>query len=156
MTLLGATIAATLPIIRQGYWQRRAFPGSEFFDALGILLLLHRARDHAPRTLGELDIGRRLQLEADYVADLLIQLKTLHLVGKLQQDRGQAHWALLCDAHTTTLRPLYEKLVLSLPRCRARRSRINWAIRAYSRPSSTTRRWIARWKPCSRPVSPAW
>ncbi|MCK4146344.1 YihY family inner membrane protein [Ralstonia pseudosolanacearum] len=115
VTLLGATIAATLPIIRQGYWQRRAFPGSEFFDALGILLL-HRARDHAPRTLGELDIGRRLQLEADYVADLLIQLKTLHLVGKLQQDRGQAHWALLCDAHTTTLRPLYEKLVLSLPR----------------------------------------
>lgn len=50
------------------------------------------------------------------MADLLIQLKTLHLVGKLQQDRGQAHWALLCDAHTTTLRPLYEKLVLSLPR----------------------------------------
>lgn len=30
VTLLGATIAATLPIIRQGYWQRRAFPGSEF------------------------------------------------------------------------------------------------------------------------------
>ncbi|CBJ37759.1 tRNA-processing ribonuclease BN [Ralstonia solanacearum CMR15] len=116
VTLLGATIAATLPIIRQGYWQRRTFPGSEFFDALGILLLLHRARDHAPRTLGELDIGRRLQLEADYVAGLLIQLKTLHLVGRLQQDRGQAHWALLCDAHTTTLRPLYEKLVLNLPR----------------------------------------
>jgi membrane protein len=40
----------------------------------------------------------------------------LHLIGKLQQDRGEAHWALLCDAHTTTLRPLYEKLVLNLPR----------------------------------------
>ncbi|MCL9849225.1 YihY family inner membrane protein [Ralstonia solanacearum P673] len=116
VTLLGATIAATLPIVRQGYWQRRTFPGSEFFDALGILLLLHRARDHAPRTLGESDIGRRLQLEADYVAGLLARLKTLHLVGKLQQERGQAHWALLCDAHTTTLRPLYERLVLNLPR----------------------------------------
>ena len=116
VTLLGATIASTLPIIRQGYWQRRTFPGSEFFDALGILLLLYRAREQAPRTVAEQQIGRRLQLEADYLADLLTKLKALHLVGKLQQDRGEAHWALLCDAHTTTLRPLYEKLVLNLPR----------------------------------------
>ncbi|CAJ0803787.1 hypothetical protein LMG19083_03945 [Ralstonia psammae] len=116
VTLLGATIASTLPIIRQGYWQRRTFPGSEFFDALGVLLLLYRAREQAPRTLSEGDIGRRLQLEADYLADLLTNLKALHLIGKLQQDRGDAHWALLCDAHTTTLRPLYERLVLNLPR----------------------------------------
>ena len=116
VTLLGATIASTLPIIRQGYWQRRTFPGSEFFDALGILLLLYRAREQAPRTVAEQEIGRRLQLEADYLADLLTKLKALHLVGKLQQDRGEAHWALLCDAHTTTLRPLYERLVLNLPR----------------------------------------
>ena len=116
VTLLGATIASTLPIIRQGYWQRRTFPGSEFFDALGVLLLLYRAREQAPRTVPERDIGRRLQLEADYLADLLTKLKALHLIGKLQQDRGETHWALLCDAHTTTLRPLYERLVLSLPR----------------------------------------
>ena len=70
----------------------------------------------APRTVAELEIGRRLQLEAEYLADLLAKLKALHLVGKLQQDRSEAHWALLCDAHTTTLRPLYEKLVLNLPR----------------------------------------
>ncbi|AJW45472.1 MULTISPECIES: YihY family inner membrane protein [Ralstonia] len=116
VTLLGATIASTLPIIRRGYWQRRTFPGSQFFDALGVLLLLYRAREQAPRTLAERDIGRRLQLESDYLTDLLTQLKALHLIGKLQQDRGDAHWALLCDAHTTTLRPLYEKLVLNLPR----------------------------------------
>ncbi|CAJ0713860.1 hypothetical protein LMG6871_00916 [Ralstonia edaphis] len=116
VTLLGATIASTLPIIRQGYWQRRTFPGSEFFDALGVLLLLYRAREQAPRTVAERDIGRRLQLEADYLVDLLTKLKALHLIGKLQQDRGETHWALLCDAHTTTLRPLYEKLVLNLPR----------------------------------------
>lgn len=116
VTLLGANVASTLPVIRQGYWQRRTFPGSEFFDALGVLLLLYRAREQAPRTVAERDIGRRLQLEADYMADLLTKLKTLHLIGKLQQDRGEAHWALLCDAHTTTLRPLYEKLVLNLPR----------------------------------------
>ena len=116
VTLLGATIASTLPIIRQGYWQRRTFPGSEFFDALGVLLLLYRAREQAPRTVAERDIGRRLQLEADYLVDLLIKLKALHLIGKLQQDRGETHWALLCDAHTTTLRPLYERLVLNLPR----------------------------------------
>jgi membrane protein len=116
VTLLGATIASTLPIIRQGYWQRRTFPGSEFFDALGVLLLLYRAREQAPRTVAELDIGRRLQLEADYLVDLLTKLKALHLIGKLQQDRGETHWALLCDARTTTLRPLYERLVLNLPR----------------------------------------
>ncbi|CAJ0708945.1 membrane protein [Ralstonia sp. GP73] len=116
VTLLGATIASTLPIIRQGYWQRRTFPGSEFFDALGVLLLLYRAREQAPRTVAERDIGRRLQLEADYLVDLLTKLKALHLIGKLQQDRGETHWALLCDVHTTTLRPLYERLVLNLPR----------------------------------------
>lgn len=116
VTLLGATIASTLPIIRRGYWQRRTFPGSEFFDALGVLLLLYRAREQAPRTLAERDIGRRLQLESDYLTDVLTKLKALHLIGKLQQERGDTHWALLCDAHTTTLRPLYEKLVLNLPR----------------------------------------
>ena len=52
VTLLGATIASTLPIIRQGYWQRRTFPGSEFFDALGVLLLLYRAREQAPKGNG--------------------------------------------------------------------------------------------------------
>lgn len=52
VTLLGATIASTLPIIRRGYWQRRTFPGSQFFDALGVLLLLYRAREQAPPHAG--------------------------------------------------------------------------------------------------------
>ena len=57
VTLLGATIAANLPVIRQGYWRRRTFAGSEFFDALGVLLLLYRARDEVPRSVGELRPG---------------------------------------------------------------------------------------------------
>ncbi|MNX98432.1 ribonuclease BN [compost metagenome] len=116
VTLLGATIAANLPVIREGHWRRRTFAGSEFFDALGILLLLYRARDEVPRSVGELDMGRKLRMEADYLASLLAKLKTLHLVGKLQQDRGQAHWALLCDPSQVTLRTLYDRLVLNLAR----------------------------------------
>ncbi|MGO4279751.1 tRNA-processing RNAse BN [Cupriavidus sp. OV038] len=116
VTLLGATIAANLPVIREGHWRRRTFAGSEFFDALGILLLLYRARDEVPRSVGELDMGRKLRMEADYLASLLGKLKTLHLVGKLQQDRGQAHWAMLCDPSQVTLRTLYDRLVLNLAR----------------------------------------
>jgi membrane protein len=116
VTLLGATIAANLPVVRQGHWRRRTFAGSEFFDALGVLLLLYKARDEVPRSVGELDLGRKLRVEADYLAVLLGKLKAMHLIGKLQQDRGQAHWALLCDPSQVTLRTLYDRLVLNLPR----------------------------------------
>ena len=34
---------------------RRSFAGSEFFDALGVLYLLYKARDEVPRSVGELD-----------------------------------------------------------------------------------------------------
>jgi len=116
VTLLGATIAANLPVIREGHWRRRTFAGSEFFDALGILYLLYRAREDVPRTVGELDMGRKLRMEADYLAGLLTRLKGMHLVGKLQQDGGQAHWALLCDPSRVTLRLLHDRLVLNLAR----------------------------------------
>ncbi|CAG2155445.1 hypothetical protein LMG31506_05394 [Cupriavidus yeoncheonensis] len=116
VTLLGATIAANLPVVRHGHWRRRTFAGSEFFDALGVLLLLYKARDEVPRSVGELDLGRKLRVEADYLAVLLGKLKAMHLIGKLQQDRGQAHWALLCDPSQVTLRMLYDRLVLNLPR----------------------------------------
>ncbi|QOT77730.1 YihY family inner membrane protein [Cupriavidus basilensis] len=116
VTLLGATIAANLPVIRQGYWRRRTFAGSEFFDALGVLYLLYRARDEVPRSVGELDLGRKLRVEADYLAGLLGKLKGMHLIGRLAQDRGQAHWALLCDPGQVTLRTLHDRLVLNLPR----------------------------------------
>lgn len=116
VTLLGATIAANLPVIRQGYWRRRTFAGSEFFDALGVLYLLYRARDEVPRSVGELDLGRKLRVEADYLAGLLGKLKAMHLVGRLAQERGQAHWALLCDPKQVTLRILHDRLVLNLPR----------------------------------------
>lgn len=116
VTLLGATIAANLPVIRQGYWRRRSFAGSEFFDALGVLLLLYRARDEVPRSVGELDLSRKLRVEADYLSSLLDKLKAMHLVGRLQQERGQAHWALLCDPSQVTLRILHDRLVLNLPR----------------------------------------
>lgn len=116
VTLLGATIAANLPVIRQGYWRRRTFAGSEFFDALGVLYLLYKARDATPRSVGELDLQRRLRVEADYLAGLLGRLKGMHLIGKLQQERGQAHWALLCDPVQVPLRLLHDRLVLNLAR----------------------------------------
>ncbi|MNS61391.1 hypothetical protein D3C72_944200 [compost metagenome] len=40
----------------------------------------------------------------------------MHLVGRLQQERGQAHWALLCNPSQVTLRTLHDRLVLNLPR----------------------------------------
>ncbi|MNT66995.1 hypothetical protein D3C72_2051050 [compost metagenome] len=40
----------------------------------------------------------------------------MHLIGRLQQERGQAHWALLCDPSQVTLRMLHDRLVLNLPR----------------------------------------
>ncbi|MCY1244608.1 hypothetical protein D9M72_576960 [compost metagenome] len=55
-------------------------------------------------------------MEADYLAGLLGKLKAMHLVGRLQQERGQAHWALLCDPSQVTLRMLHDRLVLNLPR----------------------------------------
>ena len=116
VTLLGATIAANLPVIREGHWRRRTYAGSEFFDALGILYLLYRARDEVPRSVGELEMGRKLRMEADYLAGLLAKLKAMHLVGKLQQDSGQAHWALLCDPSQMTLRLLHDRLVLNMAR----------------------------------------
>lgn len=116
VTLLGATIAANLPVIRRGHWRRRTFAGSEFYDALGVLYVLYRAQAQSPRSVGELDLGRRLRVEADYLSDLLARLKAMHLVGRLQRDRGQVHWALICDPARVPLRLLHDRLVLNLAR----------------------------------------
>ena len=46
--LLGATLAASAPLIRLGRWEFNRYPGAPFVDALDVLRVLRRAQSESP------------------------------------------------------------------------------------------------------------
>ena len=96
VTLLGATIAANLPVIRQATGAGAASPAasSSTRSACSTCCTRHATRCRAawanstgPQAAG----GGRL------TGGAAGQAQGHAPVGRLQQERGQAHWALLCD-----------------------------------------------------------
>lgn len=113
VTLFGATLAASLPLIRMGRWETVRHPGAAFVDALSILRALAVARDRNPPGLSTIALRARLNLHHD---ELMVVLDTLASIGYIARigDAGSARerWAMVCDPTVATLEPVVEKLLL--------------------------------------------
>ncbi len=94
----------------------RTFAGSEFFDALGILLLLYRACDEVKAQRGEFDMGRKLRMEADYLGRPARQAQDAAPGGQAPAGPRAGPPGAACDPSQVTLRTLYDRLVLNLGR----------------------------------------
>ena len=109
--LLGATLAANLPLIRSNRMDTVARPGSDLIDALTLLNALEVARENNPPglTLSELDGSTDIQHES--LVRLLHALSDLGLIAVAQTSRAE-RWMIVCDARTAKFGPLFDRLAI--------------------------------------------
>jgi membrane protein len=109
--LLGATVAATLPSLRQKRWAVQHYPGDKFADAMKVLQALWQAQGGQPPGRSVRFLCAHLQLHPDELMPVLHSLKQLGFV--VNTESGDAdQWVLACDPRTATLDPLVDALLL--------------------------------------------
>jgi membrane protein len=121
ITLLGAVVCATLPILKYERWRRRPLSGEHFVDALSILQMLSEVRIAKPghsASVSARDIRQRTQLGYAEAEALLERMVAAGWVGKLEEeaprfeqgagpvvadrvrkamDEGMSRWAMIVD-----------------------------------------------------------
>jgi membrane protein len=111
--LVGATVAAILPELRQRRWARHREPGATFVDAIGVLRALWDAQDRVPPGRTALFLCAHLHLHDDELAEVLSALKRLgYIVNTLEKDEEATSWVLACDKREATLGPVIDALLI--------------------------------------------
>lgn len=118
ITLLGAVVAAALPVMRYERWWHRAAPGSEFLDAIAVLKVLFDARaTHA--AVDVLTIRELTHLGFEESDSLLQRMHDAGWVGRLRTQRvgglqlrrsaqaRQERWALLANPEKLALADVF-------------------------------------------------
>lgn len=124
ITLLGAVVAAALPVVRHERWWHRAAPGSEFLDAMALLKVLYDARaSHA--AVDVLKLRELTHIGFDESETLLQRMLEAGWVGRLRTDgkpgirwrrsswRRQERWTLLISPDQLTLADIYRRFAFS-------------------------------------------
>lgn len=111
VTLFGATLAASLPMIRIGRWDRAPRAGSAFIDALRVLKALSTERGSIPPGLSTTVLGTRLRLNHDELVMVLDTLQGIGYVARLGEGNKE-RWALVCDPEQAALGPLIDALLI--------------------------------------------
>src|SRR5690606_20998829 len=106
--LFGATVAASVPLIRLGRWEINRSPGAPFIDALAVLRSLHAAQGMRPAGRSTSALAKRLHLHHDELNAVLDKLESLGLVARTAGQR----WLLACDPRQTTLEPVFDHFLL--------------------------------------------
>ncbi len=118
ITLLGAVVAAALPVMRFERWWHRAAPGSEFLDAIAVLQVLFNARaSHA--AVDVLKMRELTHLGFEESESLLHRMQDAGWVGRIRSQRSQGvpwrrraqarqeRWALLANPEKLTLAAVF-------------------------------------------------
>jgi membrane protein len=115
--LFGATIAASLPIIRLRRWEPERYPGAPFIDALGVLHTLYDAQGTTPPDRSSESLSETLHLDHEELTAVLETMAGLGLVVRTDDTR----WILACDPGRTRLDGLLDTFLLDRdqPRIRA-------------------------------------
>ena len=114
--LLGATLAASAPLIRLGRWEINRYPGAAFVDALDALRALRRNQTAGGAGLPSSSLAARLRLHQDELLAVLEELSDMGLATRTQND----HWVLTCDARETSLAPVVDHFLIDRSRPRVR------------------------------------
>ncbi len=109
--LVGALVAANLPLIRIGEFNQREKPGAALMDALSILKLLSQARGALPPGVSALELIKHLGLPLNTLERRLNCLTSMGLIT-VAPDAQSERWLLACDPERATLGPLVDQLAL--------------------------------------------
>lgn len=109
--LLGATVAAILPALRQRRWALQHYRGALFVDALRVLRALWGAQDSVPPGRSMSFLCAHLQLHQDELSVVLKALKRLGYV--VNTENGDTDmWVLSCDQRKADMGALIDDLLL--------------------------------------------
>lgn len=109
--LLGATVAATLPALRQRRWLFMHYPGGSFVDAIRVLEVLWEAQSGFPPGHSARFLCARLKLHQDELDHVLKALKRLGYIVNTENGDGDL-WVLSCDQREADMGPLIDELLL--------------------------------------------
>ncbi len=120
ITLLGAAVAAALPVVRYERWWHRASPGSAFLDAMAIIRVLIEARaGHG--AVDALKIRELTHLGFEESEALLRRMLEAGWVGRIRAERPpglklrrrsqlrQERWAWLANPERLTLADVFRR-----------------------------------------------
>ncbi|ARP81075.1 hypothetical protein CAL12_09620 [Bordetella genomosp. 8] len=116
--LFGATVAASLPMIRVGRWDINREPGATFIDAVEVLRCLYRNMGNNPPGRSASRLAVDLHLHHDELNAVLEALADLGMVVRTQEQR----WILACDPRRASLAPLFDRFLLDRQQGRLRES----------------------------------
>ena len=115
VVLLGAVIAAYMPVLLIGGGRDGGGPGWQFQLALEALQQLNQARASPRRGLSLPELARELKLDPLQLEPLLEILVGLDWVGRVNEieDEERTRYLLLADPESTALEPLLRQLLLT-------------------------------------------
>ncbi|ANN66499.1 YihY family inner membrane protein [Bordetella bronchialis] len=116
--LFGATVAASLPMIRVGRWDINREPGAAFIDAVDVLRTLYRYMGSNPPGRSATQLAVDLHLHHDELNAVLEALADLGMVVRTQEQR----WVLACDPRRVALAPLFDRFLLERGQKRLRQA----------------------------------
>lgn len=124
ITLMGAVLAAALPVVKYERWWHVAAPGGSFVDAMAIIGVLHRTRLSAPSAgVATAAIRGSTRLGFDEIDSLLQSMLDAGWVGRIgaeaprriqwgkRSSEGNERWVLLANPQQLTLADVYRLFV---------------------------------------------
>ncbi|WP_395012460.1 YihY family inner membrane protein [Undibacterium sp.] len=125
ITLIGAVIAASLPVVKFERWWHVPEAGSAFEDAMSVLRVLATARNSdADAAVGVLEIRRQTRFGVDEIEGLLEKMYEVGWVARLASDKsvqkrswwrkhdaGSERWILVMNPAAFTLADVYRLFV---------------------------------------------
>jgi membrane protein len=109
--LIGALVAANLPLLRLGRLDPKVRPGAALMDALSVLKVLSEARGNIPAGCSSAELIQRLRLPLNVLDERLQCLTAMGLVAVAPGAKNE-RWLLACDPARTTFGPLVDQLAL--------------------------------------------
>jgi membrane protein len=128
ITLVGALLAAALPVVKYERWWHEPLPGSAFIDAVAVLKVLHGSTHLSGSALvSSQQIRLHTRIGFDEMADLLQRMVAAGWVGRVQAEAapasrwnmdalrreraGSDNWVLLLDPCLIRLADVYRMFV---------------------------------------------
>ena len=105
--LLGATVTALLPALRQRRWAQQHYTGAAFVDGVRVMHILWRFRQTPTPGRPIEALCAELSLHQDELDNVLHLLKRLGYVVNTQDSDAEV-WVMACDPGQATLRPLID------------------------------------------------
>ena len=111
--LMGAAIAATIPMLTSGRYQDMNKTGNDFITGVALLHELMIAQESGRSSVSIHKLCKAVDSYPEAAGSILERLADVGYVGKLKDDRKyDEHWSLLVSPQTTTLSAAFDALVV--------------------------------------------